>query len=160
MNFGGSLALDAQRLWGQGRVRLGNVGIDVTLERRAGQPLSVTGSTGDIDTGWMDFCGGDFGCTKGRLRWNATVSLSGDRLMGSLSATAAGWYGLSGPPSNLDDVPGRPGIGKPGFSATPTIPAWNGESVGVPFPGEFTSLLPPGLSQFLSSRFQFDLNRP
>ena len=160
VNFGGTLTLDEQRLSGLGRVKLGNVGIDVTVERMAGQPLTVTGSTGDIDTGWQDFCGGAVGCTKGRLRWNVTVSYSGGSLTGALFGTAAGWNGPPGEPANIDDVPNLPGFGRPGFRSSIGISPWNGASVGVGLPGEFTRLLPPGLADLLSSQFNFGLNRP
>jgi hypothetical protein len=120
----------------------------------------VTGSTGDIDTGWQDFCGGAVGCTKGRLRWNVTVSYLGGSLTGALFGTAAGWNGPPGEPANIDDVPNLPGFGRPGFRSSIGISPWNGESVDVGLPGEFTRLLPPGLADLLSSQFNFGLNRP
>jgi len=167
VNFGGRLALDPQRLWGQGRVMLGEVGINVALERRTGQPLSVTGSTGDVDTGWVTLgCAGPAGCVYGRSRWSASVSYSNGSLDGALAVAAAGWHSTAAlndvAAITWDAVPDLPRPPAIGFKASSRLSPWNGQALEVSFPNQFTVLLPrppPNLPAF-PTKWTLEFKRP
>lgn len=155
----GRLAMDEQRLSGRGRVTFGAVGIDVQMERATGGALTASGSTGDVDTQWVRVLPG-VERPVGRLRWSATAWFSEGRWAGNVSGTVAGWNPSDTPPGRIEDVPNNPLLSPWAFRADVSPRPWLGEPIHVSLPSSFTAVLPPGVASQLSSKFQFDLQRP
>lgn len=90
VTFATAMTLANSGLSGTGRVAFGSVNVDVAMSQPAGGGLSVSGSTGDVDTAWLYYGPGN-GYPAGRLRWNVAVSYANGTLGATVSGTAAGW---------------------------------------------------------------------
>jgi len=146
VQLGGALLLDDSGLSGSGRVSLGDVRVDVAVSMRLGEGLRVSGSTGDVDTGWLYF-GPNGALPAGRLKWNVAVKYESGAMTAGVTGEVAGWNNvLSKPPDDMGSI--AAGIRPDSFRLQLTPATFDGGRLRVPLTGTFVDA------------FTFDLRRP